>query len=72
MTATPIPRTLLLTQWGEMEVSRLTEKPAGRQPIRTTLHSLATLAGGGGRRSAARWTAGSGSTGFARWSPRAS
>jgi len=43
MTATPIPRTLLLTQWGEMEVSRLTEKPAGRRPIRTTLHSLATL-----------------------------
>jgi ATP-dependent DNA helicase RecG len=43
MTATPIPRTLLLTQWGEMEVSRLTEKPAGRQPIRTTLHSLATV-----------------------------
>jgi ATP-dependent DNA helicase RecG len=43
MTATPIPRTLLLTQWGEMEVSRLTEKPEGRQPIRTTLHSLATL-----------------------------
>jgi ATP-dependent DNA helicase RecG len=44
MTATPIPRTLLLTQWGEMEVSRLLEKPAGRQPIRTTLHALATLA----------------------------
>ena len=43
MTATPIPRTLLLTQWGEMDTSRLTEKPAGRQPIRTTLHSLATL-----------------------------
>ena len=43
MTATPIPRTLLLTQWGEMEVSRLTGKPAGRQPIRTTLHSLETL-----------------------------
>lgn len=43
MTATPIPRTLLLTQWGEMDVSRLTEKPAGRQPIKTTLHSLATL-----------------------------
>ena len=43
MTATPIPRTLLLTQWGEMAVSRLTEKPAGRQPIRTTLHSLATM-----------------------------
>jgi ATP-dependent DNA helicase RecG len=45
MTATPIPRTLLLTQWGEMDVSRLTEKPAGRGPIRTTLHSLATLPG---------------------------
>ncbi len=43
MTATPIPRTLLLTQWGEMDVSRLAGKPAGRQPIRTTLHSLATL-----------------------------
>jgi len=43
MTATPIPRTLLLTQWGEMDVSRLTEKPQGRLPIRTTLHSLGTL-----------------------------
>jgi ATP-dependent DNA helicase RecG len=43
MTATPIPRTLLLTQWGEMDVSRLTEKPAGRLPIRTTLHSLGTM-----------------------------
>jgi ATP-dependent DNA helicase RecG len=43
MTATPIPRTLLLTQWGEMDVSRLTDKPPGRQPIRTTLHSLGTL-----------------------------
>ena len=45
MTATPIPRSLLLTQWGEMEVSRLTEKPAGRRPVRTTIHSLATLEG---------------------------
>ncbi len=43
MTATPIPRTLLLTQWGEMEVSRITGKPAGRRPIRTTLHALDTL-----------------------------
>ncbi len=45
MTATPIPRTLLLTQWGEMAVSRLTEKPAGRQKIRTTMHSMALLEG---------------------------
>ncbi len=43
MTATPIPRTLLLTQWGEMAVSRLTEKPAGRTPIRTSLHSIGTM-----------------------------
>ncbi len=43
MTATPIPRTLLLTQWGEMDVSRLTEKPPGRTPVRTSLHSLGTL-----------------------------
>jgi ATP-dependent DNA helicase RecG len=43
MTATPIPRTLLLTQWGEMEVSRLTEKPPGRESVRTSLHSLGTL-----------------------------
>jgi len=37
MTATPIPRTLVLAAFGDMDVSRLTEKPAGRQPIRTTL-----------------------------------
>jgi len=35
ITATPIPRTLVLTAFGDMDVSRLTEKPAGRQPIRT-------------------------------------
>ena len=45
MTATPIPRTLLLSQWGEMDVSRLVEKPANRQPIRTSLHSLGALDG---------------------------
>jgi len=39
MTATPIPRTLLLTQWGEMSVSRLEGKPAGRQPITTRIVS---------------------------------
>ncbi len=35
MTATPIPRTLVLSAFGDMDVSRLTEKPAGRQSIRT-------------------------------------
>ena len=45
MTATPIPRTILLTQWGEMDVSRLDEKPPGRRPVRTTLHSLLALPG---------------------------
>ncbi len=43
MTATPIPRTLELTYYGDMEVSRLTEKPAGRQPIATRTIALDRL-----------------------------
>ena len=43
MTATPIPRTLVLTAFGDMDVSRLTEKPAGRQPIQ---HRHAAAASG--------------------------
>ncbi|NVN86258.1 MAG: ATP-dependent DNA helicase RecG [Rhodopseudomonas sp.] len=35
LSATPIPRTLVLTYFGDMDVSELREKPAGRQPIET-------------------------------------
>ncbi|MFN2100883.1 ATP-dependent DNA helicase RecG [Altererythrobacter sp. MF3-039] len=43
MTATPIPRTLTLAQYGEMDVSRLDEMPPGRQPIDTRVVSQGRL-----------------------------
>lgn len=43
MTATPIPRTLVLTYFGDMDVSQLTDKPAGRQEIETRSVSLDRL-----------------------------
>lgn len=43
MTATPIPRSLALAQYGDMDVSILDEKPPGRQPITTVLVSDARM-----------------------------
>ncbi|MCY1671691.1 ATP-dependent DNA helicase RecG [Novosphingobium sp. SL115] len=44
MTATPIPRTLTLAQYGEMDVSRLDEMPPGRQAIDTRVVAQDRLA----------------------------
>jgi ATP-dependent DNA helicase RecG len=44
MTATPIPRTLVLTHFGDMAVSVLREKPRGRQPIDTAVLSIGDYA----------------------------
>jgi ATP-dependent DNA helicase RecG len=41
MTATPIPRTVAMTVFGDLEVSTLTELPAGRAPIQTSVVPLA-------------------------------
>ena len=43
MSATPIPRTLMMTVYGDLDASRLVEKPPGRQPITTRAMPLDRL-----------------------------
>lgn len=43
MTATPIPRSLSLAQYGDMDVSVLDEKPPGRKPVKTAVVSTARM-----------------------------
>ena len=44
MTATPIPRTLVLTSYGDMEYSKIDQVPEGRKPVDTRVLPLSKLA----------------------------
>ena len=46
MTATPIPRTLSLTVYGDLDATALRELPAGRRPVETWLVEEEQRAGG--------------------------
>lgn len=43
MTATPIPRTLMMASYGDLDTSQLREKPAGRKPVNTSMVSLGRI-----------------------------
>ena len=71
MTATPIPRSLVLAYFGDMDVSALREKPPGRQPIDTRVHADRTARRGRRGASGGRLAAGRAPIGFVRWWRRA-
>ncbi len=71
MTATPIPRTLTLAQYGEMDVSRLDELPPGRQAIDTRVVGRRTGWTTWSRAWRAISRAGSRPIGCARWCAKA-